>query len=311
MAAYDTWRTLYPFASHTIPLDGVRMHYVDEGAGRPLVMVHGNPTWSFYWRRLITHFRTRYRVVAIDHIGCGLSDKPEPYPYTLRQHTENLVAVLDRLALRDATLVAHDWGGAIGLGAAVARPERFRSFVLFNTAAFPPPFIPWRIRACRIPWLGRWGVRRLNLFARAALRMAVAKPERMTAAVQAGLLAPYDSWAHRVAIDRFVQDIPNSPRHPTWTTLAELEQALPSLTPCRCQMIWGMRDWCFRPSCLDRLLQSFPQAEAHRFADASHYVVEDAHERIIPLMEAFLEREAEGVQGHPQSGFGEERHHHE
>lgn len=269
------------------------MHYVDEGAGRPLVMVHGNPTWSFYWRRLISHFRTSFRVVAIDHIGCGLSDKPESYPYTLRQHTENLVAVLDRLSLSDATLVVHDWGGAIGLGAAVARPERFRSLVLFNTGAFPPPYIPWRIRACRIPWLGRWGVRQWNLFARAALRMAVAKPERMTPEVQAGLLAPYDSWEHRVAIERFVQDIPSSPRHPTWATLEALERALPSLASRPCQMIWGMQDWCFRPDCLERLLRSFPQAEAHHFADASHYVVEDAYEKIIPLMESFLIRAAE------------------
>lgn len=311
MAVQDTWRALYPFASHELLLDGVRMHYVDEGAGRPLVMVHGNPTWSFYWRRLVAHFRTQYRVVAVDHIGCGLSDKPETYPYTLRQHTDNLVAVLDRLALSDATLVVHDWGGAIGLGAAVARPDRFRSFVLFNTGAFPPPYIPWRIRACRIPWLGRWGVRRLNLFARAALRMAVAKPERMTAAVRAGLLAPYDSWEHRVAIDQFVQDIPSSPRHPTWATLEALERALPSLAPRPCQMIWGMRDWCFRPDCLDRLLRSFPQAEAHRFADASHYVVEDAHERIIPLMESFLAGAAERAPGLSRSVDTEELGHHE
>jgi len=306
MADHDTWRRLYPFHSREFRLDGVRMHYVDEGAGRPLVMVHGNPTWSFYWRHLISHFQTQYRVVAIDHIGCGLSDKPESYSYTLRQHTENLVALLDHLSLSDATLVAHDWGGAIGLGAAVARPARFRSFVLFNTAAFPPPFIPWRIRACRIPWLGRWGVRRLNLFARAALRMAVAKPERMTAEVRAGFLAPYDSWAHRVAIDRFVQDIPDSPQHPTWQTLEALEQALPRLAPRRCQMIWGLRDWCFRPVCLERLLQSFPQAETHRFADASHYVVEDAYEKIIPLMESFLAPDATGTRRIPQTSDGEE-----
>lgn len=311
MTVQDTWRALYPFVSRELELDGVRMHYVDEGAGRPLVMVHGNPTWSFYYRRLITHFRTQYRVVAIDHIGCGLSDKPESYPYTLQQHTKNLVTVLDRLALSDATLVVHDWGGAIGLGAAVARPERFRSLVLFNTGAFPPPYIPWRIRACRMPGLGRWGVRQLNLFARAALWMAVAKPERMTAEVQAGLLAPYDSWEHRVAIERFVQDIPSSPRHPTWATLEALERALPTLASRPCQMIWGMRDWCFRPDCLERLLQSFPQAEAHRFADASHYVVEDAYEMIIPLMESFLTRTAEPCSGGTPSNHAEEHGHHD
>ena len=174
-------------------------------------------------------------------------------------------------------------------GAALQVPDRVARLVLFNTGAFPPPFIPWRIRACRIPWLGPWAVRRLNLFALAALRMAVNKPERMTAAVRAGLLAPYDSWEHRVAIERFVADIPASSRHPTWQVLADIERGLPSLANRPVQLIWGMRDWCFRPACLDRFLQLFPAAETHRLTDASHYVIEDAHEQIIPLVERFLD----------------------
>lgn len=286
----DDWRAQYPFDSHYLTLGGLRMHYVDEGAGRPLLMVHGNPTWSFYWRRLVTHFRATERVVAIDHLGCGLSDKPQqPDHYTLSCHVANLVALIDRLDLRETTLVAHDWGGAIGLGAALARPERFRAFVLFNTGAFPPPYIPWRIRACRIPGIGTWCIRRLNLFARAALLMAVAKHDRMTPVVRAGFLAPYDSWAHRVAIDRFVQDIPATPRHPTWTALAEIERGLAQFGDRPCQLIWGLRDWCFRPQCLERLRQLFPAAEVHRLPDASHYVVEDAYEEILPKMERFLE----------------------
>ncbi|MHB8970035.1 MAG: alpha/beta fold hydrolase [Pirellulaceae bacterium] len=288
MAANSSWRALYPFASHFCVLGDARLHYVDEGNGPPVLMVHGNPTWSFYWRRLIERFRGDYRVLAVDHIGCGLSDKPPQYAYTLQQHIDNLVALLDQLDLHNVTLVAHDWGGAIGLGAAVARPERFRAFVLLNTGAFPPPFIPWRIRLCRIPWLGSWCIRRLNLFARAALWMAVAKPARLTPDIRAGLLAPYDTWEHRIAVDRFVQDIPATPQHPTWRTLAHIEQALEVFSTRPCQLIWGMQDWCFRPSCLDRFLQIFPSAEAHRLPDASHYVVEDAYEQIIPRMAHFL-----------------------
>ncbi len=285
-----SWRALYPFASHFLWLGGQRLHYLDEGAGRPLLMVHGNPTWSFYWRRLIEHFRTGHRVVAVDHIGCGLSDKPQdPAHYSLSHHIVNLVALLDRLDLRETTLVAHDWGGPIGLGAALARPARFRAFVLLNTGAFPPPFIPWRIRLSRIPVLGTWCIRRLNLFARGALRMAVAKRDRMTRDVRAGLLAPYDSWAHRVGIDRFVQDIPSSPNHPTWGVLQELERELSGLDR-PCQLIWGMRDWCFRPECLERLRRIFPHAEVHRLEDAAHYVVEDAPEQVIAKLEQFLER---------------------
>ena len=235
---------------------------------------------------MIAPFRHTHRVVAVDHIGCGLSDKPQQHRLLhLDRHIANLVEVIDRLDLRETTLVAHDWGGAIGLGAALARPDRFRAFVLFNTGAFPPPFIPWRIRACRLPGVGSWCIRRLNLFARAALWMAVAKPERMTPAVRAGLLAPYDSWAHRIAIDRFVQDIPGRRASHLADARADIERRLRQFADRPCQLIWGMQDWCFRPLCLERLQQIFPAAEVHRLADASHYVVEDAHEQIVPRME--------------------------
>jgi len=282
------WRQLYPFASHALTLDSWRYHYLDEGSGEPLLMVHGNPTWSFYWRNLILAFRDRHRVVAPDHMGCGWSDKPQAYPYCLSTHIANLVQLIEHLDLRAVTLLVHDWGGPIGLAAALRVPDRIARLILFNTGAYPPPFIPWRLRVCRTPWLGSWAIRRLNLFARAALWMAVHKRERMTPEVRAGLLAPYDSWEHRVAIDRFVADIPATARHPTWQVLEEIERGLGSLADRPVQMIWGMRDWCFRPECLDLLLKAFPAAEVERLADASHYVIEDAHEQIVPLVEAFL-----------------------
>ncbi len=283
------WQRLYPFDSHFLSLDSLRYHYLDEGSGQTLLMVHGNPTWSFYWRNLVAAFRGNYRTVVPDHIGCGLSDKPQDYPYTLGRHVANLVQLVQRLDLTRVTLLCHDWGGAIGLGAALAVPERFSRFVLFNTAGFPPPFIPLRIRACRTPVLGRLAVRGLNAFARAALWMATEKPRRMTPEIKAGLLAPYDSWAHRVAIHRFVCDIPMTRRHPTWQTLAEIESGLPSLEASPIQLIWGMKDWCFTPACLERFLGVFPSAEVHRLQDAGHYVLEDAHEEIVPLVGRFLE----------------------
>ena len=288
----EDWHSLYPFSSHSLQLDGLRYHYLDEGRGQTLLMLHGNPTWSFYWRNLILAFRDRYRVVAPDHIGCGLSDKPQDYPYCLEQHISNVVRLIEQLDLSQITLMLHDWGGAIGLGTALKVPDRVARIVLFNTGAFPPRFIPFRIRICRTPLVGRWAVRGLNVFARAALTMAVEKPDRMTPAVRSGLLAPYDNWANRVAIDRFVADIPMTRRHPTWKTLAEIENGLPSLACRPIELIWGMRDWCFRPICLDRFLLHFPEAQVHRLDDAGHYVVEDAHERIIPLVADFLE-------GHP------------
>jgi len=283
------WKSLYPFESNYLDLDGQRYHYLDEGTGAPLLMVHGNPTWSFYWRNLISAFRDEHRVVAVDHMGCGLSDKPQRYRYTLDQHIANLTTLIERLDLREVTLLAHDWGGAIALGAALKQTDRIGRIVLFNTGAFPPPFIPFRIRLCRTPILGSWAMRGLNLFSRAALRMAVEKPERMTPAVGAGLIAPYNSWANRVAVDGFVRDIPLTRRHPTWQTLVDIETGLPTLAHLPVQLIWGMRDWCFTPECLQRLEVAFPHADVHRFEDAGHYVVEDAHERIVPLLTHFLE----------------------
>ena len=287
-----SWRALYPFESHYADLSGVRGHYLDEGAGTPLLMVHGNPTWSFYWRNLVLAFRDTQRCVVPDHIGCGLSDKPSGYDYHLQQHIDNLVSLIDQLDLQQITLLAHDWGGAIGLGAAVQSPQRFARIVLFNTAAFPPPFIPWRIRACRLPLFGVLAVRGLNLFSRAALTMAVETP--LPEPVGAGLLAPYDSWARRIAVQRFVADIPSSPKDPTWRLLERIENDSQRLSDLPIQMLWGMRDWCFRPSCLEKLLEMFPEAETHRFEDAGHYVVEDACDRIVPLLRAFLDRHPVG-----------------
>lgn len=288
--ATNDWKPLYPFTSHYLDLDGARCHYLDEGSGAPLLMVHGNPTWSFYWRNLVVAFRERHRVIVPDHIGCGLSDKPQEYPYRLEQHIGNLARLIEHLDLSRVTLLVHDWGGAIGLGAALRLPSRVARLVLFNTGAFPPPYIPFRIRMCRTPALGAWAVRGANLFARAALTMAVQHRERMTPAVRGGLLAPYDGWGNRVAIQRFVQDIPASDKHPTWRTLAELERGLPSLADRPALIIWGMRDWCFTPVCLERLQSSLPSAEVQRLEDAGHYVIEDAHERVIPLVSRFLER---------------------
>jgi cis-3-alkyl-4-acyloxetan-2-one decarboxylase len=291
MTATDDWHALYPFKSHEMVLDGRRYHYLDEGEGPVLLMVHGNPTWSFYWRNLILALRSRYRVIAVDHIGCGLSDKPpaDRYSYRLAQRIADLGQLVERLDLRQITLVAHDWGGGIGMGAAVARPDRFARFVLMNTAAFRAERCPWQIRLCHVPVLGQVAVQGLNLFVRAALRMTVTKHQRMTPAVRAGYLAPYDSWADRVAVYRFVLDIPLRPSPPSYETLLTVEQGLAKFRQHPVCLIWGMRDWCFSPWFLERFRQFLPQAEVHRLDDAGHYLVEDAHEQIAPLIERFLE----------------------
>lgn len=288
----ESWRELYPFQSRMYDLEPGRserrIHYVDEGAGSPLLMVHGNPTWSFYYRSLLLAFRDRHRTIACDHLGCGLSDKPQDYPYTLAQHTDNLCRLIDALDLRDITLVVHDWGGAIGLGAAVARPERVARLVILNTGAFPPPYIPARILACRTPLVGRIALRGLNLFARAALTMATRRPGGLPEDVRKGLLAPYNSWRNRVAIWRFVRDIPVTKRHPTWQTLSKLETHLPQLADRPVQLIWGLGDWCFDTRCLDRFENIFPRARVMRLPQAGHYLLEDAPGEVASEIDRFL-----------------------
>jgi haloalkane dehalogenase len=278
---------LYPFSDHYLDVIGARMHYVDEGAGHPVVMLHGNPTWSFYYRELIKGLRDRYRVIAPDHVGCGLSDKPQDYPYTLSTHISNLERLMDHLQLDNVTLAVHDWGGPIGFGWAARHPDRVRGFIIFNTAAFPGGRIPLRIRICRWPILGDVLVRGLNGFARAALYMACCKRDRMTREVRNGYLFPYDSIAHRIATLCFVRDIPLDARAPSYPVLRQIEAALPLFRDRRMIILWGMRDFCFTPRFLDKWIARFPAAAVHRFDDAGHYVVEDAYERILPLIRDF------------------------
>ena len=278
----------------------VALHFLDEGPrdAPPLLLVHGNPTWSFAWRNLIKGLAGDFRCVAVDHIGCGRSDKPprfdsdKPeaggYPYRLAQHRNNLQTLIETLDLRDATLIAHDWGGAIGCAAAGELFERFASVVLMNTAAFPAGEMPWRIAACRVPVLGPLGVRGLNGFARAALSMAVEKP--LPADVRRGYLAPYSSWGDRVAIQAFVDDIPMSREHPSWDALEECERKLPNLAAKRILLPWGEKDWCFTTAFRDRFVERFPGAIVQRFPEAGHYVFEDAATELLVTLKAFLRR---------------------
>lgn len=281
---------LLPHISSELPVDGHRLRYLDVGSGdQTILCVHGNPTWSFYYRRLIDRFSGNYRVIAVDHIGCGRSDKPSrnSFDYRLAVHRDNLVRLIDQLDLTRITLVAHDWGGAIGLSSLLEREDRFERIVLLNTGAFPPPYVPWRIAACRFPLLGTLAVRGLNLFARAAVSMAMSR-QRLSSDAARGLLAPYDSWANRVAIDAFVRDIPMSSRHPTYQTLSTLEKRLPDLAGYRSLLVWGMRDWCFRPECLRRFEKAWPDAASVEIDDAGHYVLEDAPEETLDAIERFL-----------------------
>ncbi len=299
----------YPFASHFHTLkanpttqakkiEGLQLHYIDEGPrdAEVLLFLHGNPTWSFAWRRVLRRLSKRYRCIAIDHIGCGLSDKPEDYPYRLANHVENAQSLVHELELQRFTLVAHDWGGAIAMGLARKLPSRVERIALANTAAFPFARIPWRIAACRIPVFGRLAVRGLNAFARAATFMTVEKPLPPT--VKRGYLLPYDGYANRVALSAFVEDIPMAKDHPSRSELESIAGSLQRFADRPIRLLWGMRDWCFTPAFLDEWLRIWPNAEVHRFDKAGHYVFEDAAGEFEDQLEDFLESHPVLVPGH-------------
>jgi len=284
----------YPFQGHSLALNGLRYHYLDEGQGEPVVMLHGNPTWSFYYRRLVLALRDSYRTIVPDHIGCGLSDKPDDgrYRYALEQRVSDLEALLEHLSVeRDITLVVHDWGGMIGMAYATRHPERIRRLVVLNTGAFHLPAtkrLPWSLWLCRNTALGAWLVRGPNLFCRVGARVCC-KRHPMSAALRQAYVAPYNSWANRIAVLRFVQDIPLRPGDPSYARVSEVQEKLALLRGVPMLICWGEKDFVFDRHFLAEWEARFPEAEVHRIPDAGHYVLEDAAEEIIPWIRRFLQ----------------------
>ncbi len=288
-------RRLYPFSSRYININAFQYHYIDEGQGEPVIMVHGNPTWSFFYRNLIKTLSPGYRTIAPDHVGCGLSDKPLPprYGYRLEDRIADLTRFIDQLALDEKiTLVVHDWGGMIGMAWAVDHIERIGRIVILNTASFLPPRgkpLPWQLKLIRnVTPFAVGAVLGLNLFAVGAAFMAPHR--RLSREVRAGFLAPYDRPAHRIAILRFVQDIPVTEKDPGYAIVARTDAALHRLNHLPMLICWGNHDFVFDTDYLAEWRRRFPHAEIHQFDDAGHYLLEDASDRIIPCIQSFLQK---------------------
>lgn len=285
---------LYPFEGRTFDLGGPRMHYLDEGQGPVVVMLHGNPSWSFYYRNLAKALAPTHRVIVPDHVGCGLSDKPadESYEYTLERRVADVEALLDHLAPTEKiTLVVHDWGGMIGMAWATRHPERVEKIVVLNTGAFflpaSKPF-PAALRICRDSGLGAVLVRGFNAFSVAASFVGC-KRNPMDARLRAAYQAPYDTWDNRVATLRFVQDIPLSPGDRAYDVVASVEENLGKLAHVPMLIVWGERDFVFDRHFLAEWRRRFPEATVMSFPDAGHYVLEDVASDAIPAIQAFLE----------------------
>jgi len=286
----------YPFAPRAFAhASGLTQSYLDEGPrdGEVVVMLHGNPSWSYYWRHLVLGLRDRYRCIVPDHIGMGLSDKPGDagYAYTLQSRIDDLDALLAHLAVGDnITLAVHDWGGMIGFGWALKNAERVKRLVILNTSAFPLPSekpMPWRLRLGRDSLLGSGLIRGLNAFAAGAAKQGVEEP--MPADVRRAYLAPYDSWANRIATLRFVQDIPLAPGDRAWPPVEEAGRRLREFADRPAFIGWGLRDFVFDKHFLAGFTSALPHAGVHAFEDAGHYVLEDKRAVLVPAIRAFLD----------------------
>jgi haloalkane dehalogenase len=283
---------LYPFEAHHLDLDGLKYHYLDEGSGEAVVAVHGNPTWSFYYRDLVKELRDQFRVIVPDHMGCGLSDKPEDgaYDYTLSRRVEDFSKLMEDCDLDGVNLVVHDWGGMIGLAWAVRHPERVKRLVILNTAAFHLPkskSFPWQLWFVRVTPFGSLMVRGFNGFARGATHLACTR-KRLPKDVRDAYCAPYDSWNDRIATLRFVQDIPLNAGEPGYDIVSQTAARLDVFRDRPVLVCWGDRDFVFDHHFLAEWERIYPDAEVHRFADCGHYILEDASEDVIPLIREFL-----------------------
>lgn len=286
---------MYPFESHYCELSsGVRMHYVDQRSGHDneeiLLMLHGNPTWSFYYRNLIKEFASKYRVIAPDHIGMGLSDKPQQYEYTLKNHIQNLKELLSSITCgtERINLIVHDWGGAIGMGWATGKKniDRIGKITILNTGAFLSTEIPLRINICRIPGFGALAIRGFNAFAAGATYMAVEKP--LSNSIKQGYLLPYDNWKNRIATLRFVQDIPLNNNAKSYKTLEKIDHNLQNLQNKEVLILWGGRDWCFNDNFFVEWRKRFPDAVFEYYENGGHYILEDKDSEIRARLRDFL-----------------------
>ena len=286
----------YPFKPQRFDVrPGIALSFLDEGPrdGEVVVMLHGNPSWSFYWRHLVTGLRDKYRCIVPDHVGMGLSDRPDDakYTYTLQSRIDDLDALLAHLGIDGpVTLAVHDWGGMIGFGWALRDPARVKRLVITNTAAFPLPQakrFPKRLAMGRDSRLGGWLIRRFNLFARGAARFGT---ERALAKdVRDAYAGVYDGWHNAISTLRFMQDIPLGEGDASWPLLKASEAALPGYSNRPAFIGWGLRDFVFDRHFLDGFRRALPRADVREFEDAGHYVLEDKHVVLVPAIRRFLD----------------------
>ncbi len=273
----------YPFESHYLHVGPGRLHYVDEGSGgSPLLMVHGQPTWSYMYRHVIGERSRHQRCIAVDLLGFGRSDKPRDWTYRPREHAENLGRLVDHLGLDRVDLLVHDWGGPIGLGWASANPERVGRIVALDTWMWSMA----EYRAARIfsgvmgSRLGQWATERWNLFVNPFLKGAL--PDELWQRVAAAYTGPLAQPGDRRGCALFPKMLVDP-----W--LDEIWQRRDVLRGKRAMLVWGGKDVAFPPATRERLETVFASCQVEVQPEVGHFVAEEMAEALPRLMEKFLD----------------------
>lgn len=289
------FENIYPFKSNFLTINGQNLHYLDEGNGKPVLMIHGNPTWSFYFRYLVKELSKEFRTIAPDHIGCGFSDKPDKskYGYTLENRVNDIEVLVNHLGLKPdekLSLIVHDWGGMIGCAWALKNLDRVDKIIITNTSGF---FLPdnkkFPLRLWLIKYLKPFAVPAvlgLNIFSRAALYMAPFK--KLPKDVKKGLTAPYNSWKNRVATLKFVQDIPIKETDKSYELVKYVDMNLSKLKKIPMIILWGEHDFVFDITFFKEWQLRFPEVPAYLFKDAGHYLFEDKSGETYSFIRSFL-----------------------
>ena len=282
----------FPFADRYVSVgvpgvtpvgSSLRLHYVDEGhtGGRPLVCLHGNPTWSYLYRNVIPPCaRAGYRTLALDNMGFGFSDKPvDVEAHTARRHIDNTQAYIEALGLRQVILVGHAWGAFFSLAYAAAHPDNVAGLILLNGDTFAKVQEPLVFKLLIAPGFGELIGRRANLLLRLLLYVGTSHRERLTRAVMAQYRRPFPNYASRAAVLGLPRMIPNSRAHPTYPLAQALELKLHALT-MPVLLIAGADDRLIGEPATRRLQAQLPHAESLILEQAGHYLQEDAAETV-------------------------------
>lgn len=280
MTARPAWVNdeLFPFESRFADVGGAEVHYIDEGEGPVLLCLHGNPTWSFLYRHIVRGLREQFRCIAVDYPGFGLSPSPAGYRYTAAEHARVVESFVEKLDLRDVTLMVQDWGGPIGFWVATRHPERFRAFVVGNTWAWPISGdrpAEWFSKILGSPGLGGALVKRADIFTSVFMRGGM-KRKRLTVDEQFMYSRPHPTPESREPVHVMPREILAAR-----DLLAEVEQALERVAGKPALIVWGDKDPAFREPQRLRWERTFANHRTVILRGASHYIQEDAPDEIV------------------------------